>query len=744
MKLRLITAALWLLAATCWRIDLNAQPVGVSADTGAVPEASFIGGSTEFLYPILRGVPNEDTTVYDTIYLSETALEALSQLNLNYLRFPGGTISQFYHYAGSNGYGTIDFDLDCRPGYINIPGFKQKVRVDKAYPGNIIEQYIDLHKRLELEQGNTVRTLYVINIMSHFFAGDLVPVNGVIDALVDNYGAGLGDLLDLPPNFLTDELIEPAVAAMLLAYTDPLIDQVKAFLVDQEDFQLRMAENIAAIYQLLTEGISVAGVELGNENYAFTMLKDDDLSEYPYDCTTPDSIVQQIGTVNLPLRAYMQAIIKYGIIASMYDTLVDELFDLPTGIVINSSQFNVRVLDIDQFSISENKDEKYRYHELWNRFIGQLDFYDGVIPHIYMRSQPECDIVSQLGADSLEIYGKAYIDYYFNTVLDYQLNRLLEETGNKPLWITEWNMNTANIFGNTFIHGSYVFQFMNELNRVYREYNVKLINFHNLAAWRYNQFALLLTDENTEQGYHVNLQSLYDPFLLMGGLHKSGHVFAETDLQAWLGDGFRSPPDLYFYSYYDIGNRRLILHFINQSDEAVQVPVSGTYFDVDLGSSLLANQAIMGFSLEMIDAASILSSNEGCEEHEDLFDDYTWSASSGDGQTAHISLPAYSLGRLTLDLQTAQPTSILPHKHLSFNIRPNPATEHIRVEYTYPGRDLSLSIHDITGARHISIGAVNGMQLDISRLPAGIYFIRLADHDLNTSAVKKLVVAGTR
>ena len=380
---------------------LKAQTVHVAVDANAVPPPTFIGGSTEFMYPILRGTPNEDTTMYDTIYISEAVVDELKGLNLNYLRFPGGTISQYYHFANSHGYGTIDFDLDCRPGYINIPGFREKVRVDKAYPGNMIEQYIDLHKWLEDEQGNTINTLYVINIMSHFFAGDLVPVNPIIDGLIDSYGASLGAFLDLSPAFLNDDLIDPAIAAMLLVYSDPLIDDIKTFLVEQEGFQLRMAENIAAINHLLEKGISVAAVELGNENYAFTMLKDDDLSEFPYDCTTPDSIIQQIGAVNLPLRAYMQAIIKYGILTSMYDVLVEELFDLPTGIVINGGQFAVQVQDFDQFSINENKDEKYRYYEIWNKFLGHLDFYDGVIPHIYMKSQPQCEAMGVLGTDTL-------------------------------------------------------------------------------------------------------------------------------------------------------------------------------------------------------------------------------------------------------------------------------------------------------------------------------------------------------
>ena len=90
------------------------------------------------------------------------------------------------------------------------------------------------------------------------------------------------------------------------------------FLLQQPGFQARSAENVNAIARLLESDIEIAGIELGNENYAMTMLQDDDLSEIPFDCTTPDSVIQQYGTISLPLQAYMQAILKYGMLCKLY------------------------------------------------------------------------------------------------------------------------------------------------------------------------------------------------------------------------------------------------------------------------------------------------------------------------------------------------------------------------------------------------------------------------------------------
>ena len=714
--------------------QITGQSFDVNVTTDAIPESSFIGASTEFMYPILRGTPNEDTTVYDTIFVSELAIETLADINLNYLRFPGGTISQYYHYAGSHGYGTIDFDLDCREGYINIPGFKDKVAVDKAYPENMIDLYIELHQRLEAQQGNSIQALYVINIMSHIFAGDLVPTNVVIDTLIDVHGAFLGAFLDASPSFLTDELMDDVIDVMMAVYEDPLMTNVVEFLIDQEGFQLRTLENLSAIAHLIENDITIAGIELGNENYAYTMLKDDDLSDIPYDCTTPDSIVLQHGTLTLPLRTYMQAIIKYGVLTSIYDALIDQNFNIPTAAVINSTVFNVDVLELNVFQINEVKTEKYRYHEIWNKFVGRLNFYDAVIPHIYVKSQPKCDALTVLEKDSLEIYAKSYLDYYFTDILDYQLNRILDEVNNKPLWITEWNMNTANVFGNTFTHGSYVFQFMNEINRSYQDYNIQLINFHNLAAWRYNQFALIRTDQDTTN-YLVHRQSVFEPFELMGELHRDMHALSETDMAGWLGDDLLLQPDHYFYSYFDEEENKLILHFINQSGITLSVPMDGLGLRVTVDGSLQPTQQVAAYTADYIDAESFLSSNEGCEDYPGFFDSYEWISLSG--TDAAFEIPSYSLGRVILDLELN--TKTIENESLSYSIHPNPASDLVRISYASEGfNDAQLTILDVTGRLIRTLKLSNNTVIKIDELPDGLYFFRL--NAGGNTGVKKLVV----
>ncbi|MCP4123155.1 MAG: T9SS type A sorting domain-containing protein, partial [Bacteroidetes bacterium] len=665
-------------------------------------------------------------------------INALGPLRNNFLRFPGGTISQYYHFRGENGYGTNSFDLDCREGFLDLPGFSQKVRVDQFYPRNMIDQYIDLVHALDTYTEDSIQTLYVINLMTHFFNGDLVPWNAFLDELITSYGSSLNVFLDLNPSLMDDQAMDEAVNVMRNIFRDPAIDNLIEWLVQQPGFQDRLTENLEAIGYLLQNDIPIAGIELGNENYSFDMLRDDDLSNIPFDCTTPDSIVLENWPITLPLRAYMQAILKYSMLSSIYSSLVKDIWSLPTGAVLNSTAFGIDILTLDRFTIEESTTEKARYFELWNRFIGGQDFYDAVIPHIYMKSLPVCEALEDLGADSIAKFGKHYLDFYFSDVLEYQLDKIGAQANGRPMWITEWNINTANVFGNTFLHASHCFQFMNNLNEIADEHNIRLINYHNLASWVYNQFALIRTEEVNGR-YTVNLQSTYHPFKLMGDTHANGDIRSNVDLDTWIGNNYESGPNHYFYSYLSNDGKQLIVNFINQAPTNLNIPLEDIIFNVEIDNQTPVSMYATGHALEYIDATSLFGSNRGCDDYTEYFDDYAWVTLEDSGKD--FSLPSYSLGKLTIDLSVRIGINEINKQHY-MRAYPNPVSGSFTVEIDGLNQvpEPVLDIYDIAGKIIDSRPAEERMQLSVNHLSSGLYMLQLVGNDRQTYATRKLVI----
>lgn len=682
---RLHLLSLFLILQTICSAQVISMEVEVS-DGAVIPH----GVSTEFLYPILRGQPNADTSAYDSIWWSEAVLDEISTLDMGFLRFPGGTISQYYHATGAHGYGTRSSELDCRPGFIDIPGFRQKVRVDGAYPDNMINYYIELHKELEARQGREIESLYVINMMTHFFNGDFWDINPLIDALIAIHGAGFEFYLDNSPAFLTPEQTGQAAQIMRAVYEDPLMDNIIQAVIAQPGFQERLNENLAAIQYLIQNDIPVRGVELGNENYSFTMLKDDDLSDIEFDCTTPDSLVTPYLPLSLPLKAYMQGVIKFGFLAEIYDFWIDELYDLPTGMVMHGSSFKIQPVN-GSYEIEALGGENPRFFKIWNRFLGQLDFYDGAIVHIYAKSQPDCSILEETTTEDVESYGKGYFDFYFDEVLDYQIDRLREETGREELWVTEWNMNTANIFGNTFQHAHFIGRFMDAMNRKALDGNLKFVGLHNLAAWRYNQFAVFRTDEFDSE-FMMERQSVYHPYQQLSGLRSMGFKPVGLNMASWLGESWQGAPQEYYFPYYNAETRQLYLYFIHQTGSMDEFK----WDHIRLIDNEIPETEWVATSTfwDFVEGSSVLASNAGCEMFPELFEDYDHITGASTAES--IAIGPYATGSITLQLDIVN-TVDADWDHQS-KVYPNPAGRNLYVDLKDKNQqDLHYKLFNSTG-----------------------------------------------
>lgn len=711
------------------------QAVSLETDTGIRTRDAFIGASTEFMYSIMRGVANQAGTAYETAWPDSGVLDELLPLQLHHLRFPGGTVSQYYHFRGNRGYGTIPEDLECREGFIHLPNMIQKVSTDAYYPQNLIGSYRTMAERGGAE--TPVQTLYVLNLMSHFFHGDLAPFNAVMDEVIAEHAAELGPYLSASPRFLDTARVSAAVSALQLAFQDDRVADVRYALLQQPGFQFRVADNLDAVNFLLTNNLPVTGIELGNENFAYTMLKDDDLSEFPYDCTTPDSIVYGYGAISLPTKAYLQAILKYAIVSEIYADIFHLNTDIPVGGVLTPNEFRVEFLTLDSFEILPSGSERARYYELWNGFIGNLDFFDALMPHFYMNSIPECPTFDGLSADSITLFGKHYLDFYFTDILPNQLQTIRRQVSDKPLWITEWNINTANLFGNTFFHASHCFRFMNFMNAHQREYGIDLVNYHNLSAWNYNQFALIRT-EDVDSVFTVNRQAMYYPFMLMGELHQEQPFVATADMAALFGHA-ASSPEHYYQAYTSPENDALIVHFINLSEHAVEADLTTAVFAHSHPGGEGGPKEATGAELRLLNAGSIFSSDRGCDAYPQYFDTYTWETASYDRET--VALPPYSLGVLRIGL--SQVVAIPENQWRgSVHIHPNPADDYISLSLP---DDLRMEtehviFRDIAG-KTLQVIPLHSGNIPTALLPPGYYLLTLAGESGKTLYTEKLVIS---
>lgn len=169
--------------------------------------------------------------------LRDDVTDPLANLEPLLLRFPGGTIANYYHLGeldqdgcgtDNTGYGVILNEVSFLLG--NTIG--QQLNRDQEVDRNHIFNFIDMVKALETELNRPVEVIYVLNLLSHF------------------KGAGRGDALD----------------SNLTRY------------------QNIMAENLAGIQLFKDHGVEVNAVECGNElyfpHYTGPLTHDVDVEEY--------------------------------------------------------------------------------------------------------------------------------------------------------------------------------------------------------------------------------------------------------------------------------------------------------------------------------------------------------------------------------------------------------------------------------------------------------------------------------
>jgi hypothetical protein len=160
-------------------------------------------------------------------------------------------------------------------------------------------------------------------------------------------------------------------------------------------------------------------------------------------------------------------------------------------------------------------------HNLWNEKLAALDFYDDIIVHSYAKVvkgkkeygqmltvEPE----GESQEEAFEIYKRRTLKF-LNTDFPSEIvayNKIF----NRPIWITEWNLQISRTTGNTMLQSLFVTQYFLELMSNLDLQNVTLTTYHNMGGRDYGGSVFRNNKEVLE------IQSTYYPFTFLGEIFR--------------------------------------------------------------------------------------------------------------------------------------------------------------------------------------------------------------------------------
>ena len=161
-----------------------------------------------------------------------------------------------------------------------------------------------------------------------------------------------------------------------------------------------------------------------------------------------------------------------------------------------------------------------RRHNLWNQKLALEVFYDAIIVHSYAKVLKGEAVDGRMVTEkkeaedmktSFQIYKNRAINYLEN---DYP-NKILEYSAafdDKPIWITEWNLQMSKTTGNTMLQTLFASSFLLEVSTNPKLKNIELSTFHNMAG-RTLSGSMLLRKNND-----MHVLSTYRPMQMLGNI----------------------------------------------------------------------------------------------------------------------------------------------------------------------------------------------------------------------------------
>ena len=166
------------------------------------------------------------------------------------------------------------------------------------------------------------------------------------------------------------------------------------------------------------------------------------------------------------------------------------------------------------------KSESHR-HNIWNNRLSVMNFYDAIIIHSYAKVIQGKTINGQMVSEDIEGKNKIeQFEIYKNRALNYLMKEYDSEVReyvriyNKPIWVTEWNLQMSKTTGNTLLQSLFVTQYFLEVFSNPNLSSIELTTYHNLGGRDFSGSIFRINKEVLE------IQSTYYPLTFLGEIFR--------------------------------------------------------------------------------------------------------------------------------------------------------------------------------------------------------------------------------
>ena len=169
-------------------------------------------------------------------------------------------------------------------------------------------------------------------------------------------------------------------------------------------------------------------------------------------------------------------------------------------------------------------------HNIWNNRLSLMDFYDAIIIHSYAKVIKGKALDGQMVSEEVESINKTEeFEIYKNRAIDYLKRGYPSEVQeyfnvyNKPIWVTEWNLQMSKTTGNTLLQSLFVAQYLLEVFSNPNLSSIELTNYHNLGGRDFSGSIFRNNKDKTE------IQSTYYPMMMIGKIFENKIVKIEQE-----------------------------------------------------------------------------------------------------------------------------------------------------------------------------------------------------------------------
>lgn len=671
--------------------------------------------------------------IYKNCKISEPIMAQLKNLSINNYRFPGGTISNYYHYYGKNGYGGDSLEFVCKENYFYDNSMKTRLENDKAFDVNFIVPFADAMVKLKNE-GQAIKVNYVLNLFTHISSKQLSIINPTILSLFNTHGASFSYLKSKKLRNM-DSLDLQNLKTVFIAMTqDSKYNEMKTYFLSNNAFTYNLNENLDALKYLKSRNISVNKIELGNELYSEILLFDDDLSEVGYDCF--DTITEPFDKGDFKGINLFEAFVKYYLMCDIYMTKIKE-FSQPDFAVIGApSNANVYLVN-GKYKIEDNFSIKSKINYVWNICLNQVPT-KAVIDHNYAQSFSDCSKINNTNIDLLFTTAAGIYNFYTDSLYAYDLLKTKKEFPNKDIWVTEWNIGNPDLVGNTLLHLAFA---NNQIGNLVKQNTFKKIPitnavYHLMSAQASYNYALIRTGYYGGSTYKDTLQLMQFAFDLWKDVFNQNYKYLAIDKTEIFKANANSLNDLSTHLLFTTNNT-LSLFFSNTGEKPIKFIVSDLNINYNNVKLYVTKKEI-----KYLNGQKLYSSDRNCDTEKGQYNIQNLDYFVNDYKQINVDtilIPPFSVGKINLYLSTT--TGINTENTIKAKIFPNPASRQIFIDLEEPNDNLQIKMINIIGEEVFKQKFGNYRKASIApNLESGIYLLILEDNFGKIKYTHKVII----